>query len=119
MTAAKQARAKGLDSLQQVANMTGQSRETLSNWHKFKTDLFRIVLTGCKKETHEAKSDELRIKTYTDYKGFLSMTITHEPTGISIKGRDITYSALKRDLTKEINKLIEGNSGPRTDRRRT
>ena len=38
----------GLESLQQVANVTGVSRQTLGNWHKDKPELFKIVLLGVK-----------------------------------------------------------------------
>lgn len=47
MTASQQAKATGLKSLSQVAEMTGQSIQTLINWHKNKPDLFDIVLRGC------------------------------------------------------------------------
>ena len=43
----QQAKAAGLKSLRQVAQITKQSEQTLSNWHKHKPDLFRIVLLGC------------------------------------------------------------------------
>ena len=33
--------------LKDVAVMTGQSRQTLLNWWKNKTDLFKIVVKGC------------------------------------------------------------------------
>jgi len=41
-------RAQGLSSLQVVIEKTGQSRQTLQNWHKYKPDLFRVVVRGCK-----------------------------------------------------------------------
>jgi hypothetical protein len=47
-TPAEQAKAEGLRSLSEVANMTGQSLQTLGNWAKNKPALFRIVLLGCK-----------------------------------------------------------------------
>lgn len=50
MTPSQQAKAAGLKSLSQVAEMTGQSLQTLTNWHKNKHSLFRIVLLGCVKE---------------------------------------------------------------------
>ena len=47
MTASKQAKAVGLKSLTQVAEMTNQSLQTLTNWHKNKPELFGVVLLGC------------------------------------------------------------------------
>ena len=48
MTASQQAKKAGLESLAEVTRMTGQSKETLSNWSRNKPDLFNIVLIGCK-----------------------------------------------------------------------
>lgn len=48
MTPSQQAKAEGLKSLSRVAEMTGQSLQTLSNWAKNKPELFKIVLLGCK-----------------------------------------------------------------------
>jgi hypothetical protein len=48
MTPSQQAKAAGLKSLAQVQQMTGQSRQTLTNWHTNKPDLFAVVLVGCK-----------------------------------------------------------------------
>lgn len=48
MTPSQQAKAAGLKSLAVVAEMTGQSVQTLSNWAKNKPELFQIVLAGCK-----------------------------------------------------------------------
>jgi len=50
MTPSQQAKAAGLKNLTQVSEMTGQSLQTLTNWHKNKHGLFRIVLLGCVKE---------------------------------------------------------------------
>lgn len=47
MTASQQAKSVGLKSLAQVAEMTGQSPQTLNNWHKNKHELFKVVLMGC------------------------------------------------------------------------
>ena len=47
MSASKQAKAAGLDSLSQVAKMTGQSPQTLINWYNNKPELFNVVLAGC------------------------------------------------------------------------
>jgi hypothetical protein len=48
MTPSQQAKAEGLSGLSAVSKLTGVSLQTLSNWHKDKPDLFRIVLAGCK-----------------------------------------------------------------------
>lgn len=53
MKASEQAKKEGLKSLSQVAQITGQSLQTLGNWSKNKPDLFRIVLKGCKVEVTE------------------------------------------------------------------
>jgi hypothetical protein len=53
MTPAEQAKAEGLKSLSVVAEMTGQSLQTLGNWAKHKPELFRVVLTGCDSITHK------------------------------------------------------------------
>jgi hypothetical protein len=47
MTPSQQAKAVGLKSLAQAQEMTGQSRQTLTNWHKHKPKLFAVVLAGC------------------------------------------------------------------------
>lgn len=47
MTPSQQVKSVGLKSLTQVSQLTGQSLQTLSNWHRDKPELFRIVLLGC------------------------------------------------------------------------
>jgi len=47
MTPAQQAKAAGLKSLTTVKVLTGVSLQTLTNWHRHKPELFRIVLKGC------------------------------------------------------------------------
>ena len=47
MTASKQAKELGLKPLTKVSELTGQSLQTLINWHKDKPELFNIVLLGC------------------------------------------------------------------------
>jgi hypothetical protein len=47
MTPAKQAKAAGLNSLAEVASITRQSVQTLSNWSKYKPELFAVVISGC------------------------------------------------------------------------
>ena len=50
MTPAQQAKSVGLKSLTQVSQITGVSLNTLTNWHRDKPELFRIVLLGCTAE---------------------------------------------------------------------
>jgi hypothetical protein len=50
MTPSQQAKSVGLKSLTQVSQITGVSLNTLTNWHRDKPELFRIVLRGCKAE---------------------------------------------------------------------
>jgi len=47
MTPSQQAKAAGLKNLTQVSVTTGVSLNTLTNWHRDKPELFRIVLLGC------------------------------------------------------------------------
>ena len=47
MTPSQQAKQAGLSGLKQVSEMTGQSAQTLINWHKNKPELFGIVISGC------------------------------------------------------------------------
>ena len=47
MTPSQQAKALGLKSLTRVSQITGVSLNTLTNWHRDKPELFRIVLLGC------------------------------------------------------------------------
>ncbi len=53
-TASQQAKQAGLKSLAEVTRMTGQSKETLSNWSRNKPELFHVVIQGCLaiKESH-------------------------------------------------------------------
>jgi len=46
MTASEQAKARGLKSLRQMAELTGVKERTLINWHKSRPLLFKVVLTG-------------------------------------------------------------------------
>lgn len=46
-TPSQQAKAAGLKSLTQVSQITGVSLNTLTNWHRDKSELFRVVLLGC------------------------------------------------------------------------
>jgi len=47
-TPSRQAKSVGLKSLTQVSQITGVSLNTLTNWHRDKPELFRIVLLGVK-----------------------------------------------------------------------
>ena len=53
MTPSEQCKAAGLKSLAELSEITGQSVRTLSNWHKDKPVLFRIVLIGAVVERAE------------------------------------------------------------------
>jgi hypothetical protein len=53
MTPAQQAKSVGLKSLTQVHQITGVSLNTLTNWHRDKPELFRIVLLGCLSDTNK------------------------------------------------------------------
>lgn len=46
-TPSQQTKSVGLKSLTQVSQITGVSLNTLTNWHRDKPELFRIVLLGC------------------------------------------------------------------------
>ena len=47
LTPSQQAKEAGLKNLLQVQQLTGQSAQTLTNWHRGKPELFKIVLLGC------------------------------------------------------------------------
>jgi hypothetical protein len=55
MTPAKQAKAAGLESLAEVAEITGQSVQTLGNWHREKPKLFKTVIAGASLLKHKDK----------------------------------------------------------------
>jgi len=46
MTPSQTAKALGCKSLSQVTQLTGVSLQTLSNWHKDKPELFKVVCIG-------------------------------------------------------------------------
>ena len=48
MKTSDKCKAAGLKSLAKLSEITGQSTQTLRNWHKFKPELFEIVLRGAK-----------------------------------------------------------------------
>ncbi len=45
---AQQAKAAGIKNLSHVSHLTGVSLQTLSNWHRNKPDLFKLILQGCR-----------------------------------------------------------------------
>lgn len=47
MTPSETAKEAGLKNLLQVQQLTGQSAQTLTNWHRDKPELFKIVILGC------------------------------------------------------------------------
>lgn len=46
-SASQQCKQSGLSSLAEVSRMTGQSVQTLHNWHKNKAALFNVIVVGC------------------------------------------------------------------------
>jgi hypothetical protein len=52
ITASERAKNLGLKNLNQMAEMTEQSTQTLNNWFNNKNKLFEIVLTGCIKKNN-------------------------------------------------------------------
>lgn len=46
-TPSQQAKSAGLKSLTTVSDITGVSLQTLTNWHKDKPKLFKVVVAGC------------------------------------------------------------------------
>lgn len=57
MTPAQQAKSVGLKSLTQVSEISGVSLQTLTNWHRDKPDLFRVVLLGVKAHIENHKGE--------------------------------------------------------------
>lgn len=47
MTPSQLAKSSGLKSLTEVSQLTGVSLQTLTNWHRYKPDLFTVVISGC------------------------------------------------------------------------
>jgi len=52
-TAAERAKAAGLKSLAQAADMTNLTTETLRNWYKYQPKRFEIILLGCRARLSE------------------------------------------------------------------
>lgn len=59
MTPAQQAKAAGLKNLSQITQETGVSLQTLTNWHRDKPDLFRVVVIGCVASLGIGKNEKL------------------------------------------------------------
>jgi hypothetical protein len=55
MTPSQTAKQIGCKSLSQVSQLTGVSLQTLSNWHKDKPELFKVVCTGVVAITQRAQ----------------------------------------------------------------
>jgi hypothetical protein len=69
-TPGQKVRSKGISSLAEVSDMTGQSIQTLSNWHYNKEKLFDVVLAGVIKlrDEHQACKDKHdKEKRYENY----------------------------------------------------
>lgn len=47
MTPSQQAKAQAGMKLSEVSELTGVSPQTLTNWHKHKQQLFKVLLKGC------------------------------------------------------------------------
>lgn len=54
MTAAQYTKQAGLKSLAVVSELTGVSRQTLTNWHQDKPELFDVILAGCRALMNES-----------------------------------------------------------------
>lgn len=54
MSLLKEAHIAGFDSVEQLAKMTGISRQTLDNWRKHRPETFRLLLKGCAQELRNA-----------------------------------------------------------------
>ncbi|WP_221794631.1 hypothetical protein [Oceanobacter mangrovi] len=46
MTPSEQCKAAGLTGLAELVRTTGESKQTLINWHRNKPQLFKIVVSG-------------------------------------------------------------------------
>jgi len=58
MTPSEQAKEAGLKSLTRVMELTGVSLQTLTNWHRDKPRLFKIVLMGCVVDLAKSKDQD-------------------------------------------------------------
>jgi hypothetical protein len=46
MTPSEQCKAAGLSGLAELVRITGESKQTLINWHRNKPQLFKVVISG-------------------------------------------------------------------------
>lgn len=53
MKAYEKARQAGFKTLKEVSELTGESRQNLGNWHKSRTQRFRLLLKGAAVEKLE------------------------------------------------------------------
>lgn len=58
MTAAQVAKARGLKSLRQVADISGVPYSTLNDWAKHKPSLFRAVVIGVATQLAEGRGEQ-------------------------------------------------------------
>ena len=82
MTAGKIAKAYGLK-LNQVAEITGQSLETLSNWAKKGVELYNCIILGCIQfqNGHKLEFDGRGAAELCKFHGFASLNQICEITG--------------------------------------
>ena len=66
MKPSERAKQAGLDSLEELAEMTGQSVQTLNNWSKNKPKLFDVVLAGAVQIKRHDLQDLEVIQTLAD-----------------------------------------------------
>lgn len=92
MTPSEQCHRAGLKSLTRLSEVSGQSVQTLINWHRNKPKLFELVLLGavtstkCKKCGGEMKEGKAIAQTFTGVPDFIGSKecVTISPGG-SIK----------------------------------
>jgi len=57
MTPSEQCKKAGLKSLAQLVRITGESKQTLINWHRNKPQLFKVVIAGAVMHSIRESSD--------------------------------------------------------------
>ncbi len=62
MTPSEQCKQAGLKSLEEVSKFSGQSVQTLINWHKNKPELFRLLILGCIVEKTNQLEEKIKKK---------------------------------------------------------
>ncbi len=102
MTPSQQAKAAGLKNLRQVQQLTGQSAQTLTNWHRDKPELFKIVIRGCVaslKETDPPYPVGTRIK-----QGVIDRIYEHAPNtyAVQVDGEKSNHKLLVKFEISEI-----------------